>query len=730
MGWFDDQIRERIIRDDEAFEEAMLQMAGVVMGSKVYRSLENDRIKAKNAIEEVLKFYHVKPEELPENINDINDQMEYLMRPSGIMRRVVELEDEWYKDAIGAMLAIRKDSGVAVALIPSPFSGYTFFDTEKNKKVKLTKKTAELFETEAICFYKPLPVSKIGVKELLSYMAKSVSVYDYIAVAIAIGAVSLIGLLIPRINNLIYSYVIEYGTLTVLLGIFTFFIGVKLSQILVGVIKSLLMNKLTTKINIQVQAATMMRVLSLPADFFKNYSSGDLAARMGYINSLCSILINAVLSSGLTSIFSLVYLTQMAAYGPALVAPAMTVIAFTVIFSIVTTVVQINISKKAMEARAKESGLDYALITGIQKIKLAGAEKRAFAKWAKAYKVSAKLDYDPPAILKFSPVISSVITLGGNLVMYYFAVTTGVALADYFAFQSAFGMIMGAFGALTGMISSVAQIKPILDLVEPILKTEPEISTGQKVVTRLSGVVELNHVSFRYKENMPNVIDDISLKIKSGQYVAIVGKTGCGKSTLMRLMLGFEKAQKGAIYYDGKDINSLDLKSLRRHIGTVMQNGKLFQGDIFSNIAITAPNLTMEGAWEAAEMAGISEDIRHMPMGMHTMISEGSGGVSGGKRQRLMIARAIASKPKILMFDEATSALDNMTQKIVSDSLESLKCTRIVIAHRLSTIRHCDRIIVLDGGKIIEDGTYEQLIEQNGFFAELISRQRLDTETK
>ena len=252
------------------------------------------------------------------------------------------------------------------------------------------------------------------------------------------------------------------------------------------------------------------------------------------------------------------------------------------------------------------------------------------------------------------------------------------------------------------------------------------MSQGKQVITRLSGGLELNNVSFRYKEGTPLVIDNLSLKIRPGQYIAIVGATGCGKSTLMRLLLGFETPQKGAVYYDGKDLSTIDLKSLRQKIGVVMQNGKLFSGDIYSNITISAPQLTMDQAWEAAEMAGIADDIRRMPMGMHTLISEGSGGVSGGQRQRLMIARAIAPKPKILMFDEATSALDNITQKRVSQSLNGLKCTRIVIAHRLSTIRQCDRILVLDKGRIAEDGTYDELLALNGRFAELVERQRLD----
>jgi ABC-type bacteriocin/lantibiotic exporter with double-glycine peptidase domain len=285
--------------------------------------------------------------------------------------------------------------------------------------------------------------------------------------------------------------------------------------------------------------------------------------------------------------------------------------------------------------------------------------------------------------------------------------------------------MFSAFSALTAASASMATIKPVLDMAEPILQTEPEKTLKKDIATRVTGTIEMGGVYFRYSEATPYILENFSLKIKPGEYVAIVGKTGCGKSTLVRLLLGFEKPEKGVVFYDGKDLERIDLKSLRRKIGSVIQDGQLFYGNIFQNIAIASEKLTMDEAWEAAEMAGIADDIKAMPMRMNTIISEGQGGISGGQKQRILIARAVASKPKILIFDEATSALDNITQKQLAGALDGLKCTRIVIAHRLSTIKNCDRILVMDQGKIIEEGTYQQLIDKNGFFAELVERQRL-----
>ena len=726
MGWFDEQIKQRKQSDDQLLEESFVRIADAVLGTKMSGAYQSDEAKASGEIGEILKYYKIKPREAPEGIKTLDDRLEYLLRPHGVMRRNVELTPGWHGDAIGAMLGRRKDDGSVVALIPRGFNGYAYYDAKAARWVRITGKNEALFDDEAICFYKPFPLKKLTVPMLMRYIAECLDKADLALAALSTLLVSLIGLLTPRLTALLFGSVAESGSLRLLLAMAVFMVSVSVSQLMVRSIRTMLTRRVTARMDLSVQAATMMRILSLPADFFKQWSSGELASRAQQIQALCQMLVSAVLDTGLTSLFSLLYVTQIFAFAPALVAPALCVILVTLLFTVCTTLYQAHIARRQMELSAQESGMSYALITGVQKIKLSGAEKRAFARWSDLYAKQVTLQYNPPLFLRLNTAISTAISLVGTLVMYAMALRSGVGVAEYYAFNAAYGMVSGAFLSLAGVAATIAQFRPVMAMVQPIMDAEPEVAEGKQVIDRISGAIELSNVSFRYREDMPLILDDLSLKIKAGQYVAIVGETGCGKSTLMRLLLGFEKPQKGAVYYNGKDLNTIDLKSLRRKIGVVMQNGKLFQGDIFSNITISAPQLTLDQAWEAAEMAGIAEDIRRMPMGMHTIISEGGGGISGGQRQRLMIARAIAPKPKILMFDEATSALDNITQKTVSDALEKLKCTRIVIAHRLSTIRACDRIIYLEKGKIVEDGTYDELIAQNGRFADLVERQRLD----
>ncbi len=726
MGWFDEQIRMRKQTDDTAFSDSFKQIAGAVMGRRLTEGLNNDLRKTEDAIGEILRYYRAEPGEVPESITDINEILEYLMRPHGIMRRTVRLEKGWYKDAAGAMIGTKKEDGSVVALLPSPVAGYRYYDRSLGKFVRINSKNQDMIDKEAIAFYRPFPLEKMGVMSLIKYIWEQISIADLVILCITMAAVTGVGFITPWLNAELFSDVLASKQIMALVGCMTFMLCASLTGLLFGVVKALASSRIDVKLSVNVQAAAMMRMLSLPATFFKDYSAGELSNRLQYVESLADQLVNMCLSTTLSSLFSLAYIAQIFVYAPGLVAPAMLVTLATIAVTMVTVFIQTKITRKQMLLLSKESGISYAVISGIQKIRLAGAEKRAFGKWAKAYSDQAKLLYNPPIILKVSQVMITGISLIGSMIMFYEAIHTNVSYSEYFAFNAAYGQVSMAFMALGGIVTSIAQIKPILEMVRPFLETVPEVAEDKEMVTRLSGGIELNNITFRYSDDMPAVIDDLTLKIRPGQYVAIVGKTGCGKSTLMRIMLGFETPQKGAVFYDGKDLKRLDLKSLRRKIGSVMQNGKLFTGDIYSNIVIAAPWLSLADAWEAAKIAGLDDDIRNMPMGMNTLIAEGSGGISGGQKQRLLIARAVAPKPRILIFDEATSALDNITQRQVSEALDRMKCTRVIIAHRLSTIRQCDRIIVLEGGKIIEDGTYDELIAKQGFFADLVSRQQLE----
>lgn len=726
MGWFNEQLRSRMKKDETDFENSFIGLSSVILGeSEMSKALNNDRQKTQNAIEEVLKYYKAKITELPNNVDDMNRQLEYMLRPTGIMRRTVHLKGKWWKDAIGAMIAQTK-SGDTVALIPDVIKGYSFFDYESGKRIKINNKTKDMLEEEAFCFYRPFPLKKLKLTDLSKYILSTLNRTDIFYIVFISLFVQVIGMILPFVNKLLYGGVIPSGKVGLLLPFTGLLVGMTLSQTLIKIASNLVSSRISTKMNVSVQAATMSRVMSLPASFFSKYSSGDLSSRVDGMQKVCLMLSGTFFGTGLSTLCSFVYIFQMNQYAPQLVIPAILFVIIQLLFTIISTLMLLKLSRKKMDIEIKLNGLIYSLFSGIQKIKLSGAERRAFSKWANTYKSGAELDYNPPIFIKVVPMISTIVSMTGMIVLYYIAGSTNVSTADFIAFNTAFAVVSGALMELAPLATRFSEMRPIIEVVEPILKAEPEVSENKRIITELSGSIELNNVSFKYDEKGPLVLDNISFKINPGQYVAIVGKTGCGKSTLMRLMLGFETPQNGAIYYDGQDINTLDLKTLRQNIGAVMQNGKLFAGDVFSNIIISAPWMTLNDAWEAARLASIDKDIKDMPMGMHTIISEGSGGVSGGQKQRLMIARAIAPKPSILMFDEATSALDNITQKQISESLDSLKSTRIVIAHRLSTIKNCDRIIVIDNGKIIEDGTFDELMKANGYFTELVKRQQIN----
>ena len=727
MGWFDDQIEYRKKRERELLNDSFEGIARSVTGRRL-RSFLREDADVSDAVSRLLKYLGLKEREVPATIHGLRDRLDYLLSATGVLYREVILTSGWHRDAIGPMIASLKD-GTVITLLPSDLGGYEYISPQTGASVRVTMGEEKNIEEEALCFYRPLPMRELKVADLLRYMISCLSVWDLAAFGLAALAITEVGMLAPRLNRILMGPVIETGSANLLAAVMAFLFFVTAGRLVLGIVRELLLNRLRFKMDVNVSAATMMRILSLPTRFFRQYSAGELNQYVEYMQSLCSTIVDSVFSTAVTGLFSLVYLTEIFYYAPALVWPSLIVTLLTLAISILSATVQMKIDAEKMVFTAKERGFVFALITGIQKIRLSGAENRAFHQWSQHYTKSAEKTYNPPALLRLSSVLTTAVSLVGTGIMFYVAVQNRVSVADYYAFNAAYAYISSAFSALASVALSAASIRPVIDIIRPLLQAEPETAENRETVSRLSGSIEISHLTFGYDPDSKPLFEDFSLTIPARQYVAIVGKSGCGKSTLVRLMLGFEKPSRGVVLYDRKDLQRLDARSVRRQIGTVMQDGKLFSGSIFDNIVISAPTLKLKDAWEAAEIAGIAEDIRDMPMGMNTMLQEGGGTISGGQRQRLMIARAIAPKPRILIFDEATSALDNITQKKVSEALDKMKCTRIVIAHRLSTIRQCDRILVIDDGKIAEDGTYDQLIAKNGLFAELVERQRLDVKS-
>ncbi len=719
---FDEQLVKRMDNDRKAMDSAFSDLASIVGGGTA-KPLPKEREDAANdAVNEILSYLGVKAAHVPEEIEDLNGHLEYMLHSSGVMRRRVELTQKWWKNTTGAFLGSTA-AGDVVAILPAFPSGYVFYDIELGKLVKVNEKTAQRLNTDAFCFYRVFPPRKLGLPDLGRFILDSITKAD-IGLVLAISLiVSLLGLFTPFMNKQIFDSVIPNGTKSDVLPVAALLTGAAVGSSLFGITRSFALMRLRDKVNISVQGAAMARIFSLPASFFKDYPAGELSSRAMSINQLSSILSDTVMTTALSALFSFVYIFQMAAFAPSLVVPGILTLVAMLSFTVITGILQQRLSKKKMRLSASINGMVFGLFSGLQKIKLAGAEKRAFAQWVSKYKEAGRLTYSPPLLIQLSTAISGAITLGGTLLLYYFAGVSKITQSDYIAFSTAYGAVSGAIMSLAGAAIAIANMKPLWEMVKPIFDAIPEIDESKKIVTSLSGDIEISNVTFRYTEGGPVILDNISLKIHSGEYVAIVGKSGCGKSTLMRLLLGFEKPEAGAVYYGGHDLKTLDARSVRQCIGVDLQNDKLFSGDIFSNIIVTSPWSTMDDAWRAARMAGIEDDIKAMPMGMHTFISEGSGGISGGQRQRILIARALVSNPKILLFDEATSALDNITQKHVADSLSKLGCTRVVIAHRLSTVKECDRIVVFDNGKIAEEGTFNELIQKKGLFYEFAERQ-------
>ena len=650
-----------------------------------------------------------------------------MARVSNFICRDILLVENWFKSDVGSFLAFRSSSRNPVVCLPQKAGKYLIWDPANDSIIPVTEKIAAQLDPRAMIFYRPFPREEITLKKLMLFALQDINWRDVANILLFALLGTLVGLLTPYLNEQLFDLFIPLGDAPGLQGVCAVVLACSLGNVTFTVVKNLANFRALNRMKYSVQAAVLDRLFNLPESFFRGYDSADLGQRAMGISQVFSMLASTVVSVGLTAVFSLMYLWRMFKYSSKLSWISIWMLLAAMLIILLLGRRELKHEREQMELDGLVASMMFQFLSGISKLRIAGAENRALYEYLRRYTDSRKLDIRKEKYNLLVTILSGAVSTVFSMVFYYIMVHQSIELSvgAFMGFATAFGSFSAAMMELVSAYLQVNAIGPAFDRMKPILKTLPEQQEDVGMPGDLTGAVEMSNVTFAYDEDSPPVIKDLSLRIKAGEYIGIVGSSGCGKSTLLKLLLGFEKPQTGRIYYDGRDIDGIDKRELRKRFGVVLQNGGLITGSIHDNITITTPSATLEQVQQAVRDAGLEKDIADMPMGLHTILSEGDGSISGGQKQRILIARAIVGKPKLLFFDEATSALDNATQASVCESLDRLSATRIVIAHRLSTIIRCDRIFVMDAGQIVEEGNFEQLMAKKGLFYDLASRQIL-----
>ena len=665
------------------------------------------------------------------------DQMGLLQRlvqKGNMAMRLVKLEGDWYKQDVGTIIGYHGDDKELVALVPMNEHSYRMYDMDHPEGIFIDEAVAKEIDVDAFQCYAGFPNRRLTVKDLLFFMFKHCWKRDYQTIIFCSLLAGLIPLVSPVITETIFSDIIPIRDHVGLAAVTQIMMITGFVTAALSLVRSIATLRITNHLDMSVEAAIWARLLRLPAKFFRQFECGELLERINGIDSIKQVVSGQFVSQVFNFFFSFWSIALMFWYSWKLTLEALAVWA---VYMLVVAVIYrriIHYQRKMIAASNKTAGLMQQIFNGLAKFRVHGAEHQAFYLWSKVFGEEWKWNMKLRWQSNYNSILGSIQPFILSMLLYYTAmygmqevaangqVIQHISYAKFLAFQSAFSSFNSTVVGIIPLVAQFFTIKPHVENLRPILNEVPEVMEDKMDADVLTGHIKIEHLAFSYTEDGPEVLKDINLEIKAGEHVAIVGRSGCGKSTLLRLLLGMEKPKRGEIYYDYRDMQELNLASIRCQLGVVLQNGQLMTGDIFSNIVGTSP-LTKDDAWKAAELVGIADDIREMPMGMNTIISEGSSNISGGQRQRLLIARALAGNPAIVMLDEATSSLDNHTQSIVTESLDKMKATRIVIAHRLSTIKGADRIILLDNGVVAEQGTFEELMKMDGIFARLAKRQ-------
>ena len=736
------RFQQRQQLNQDVTQKVVRSLAGVLEGDDL-QEIDSPLLAAAGAVGKALGVT-IQPPAPSENTARTKEPLEAIARASQLRLRRVLLRGQWWQKDSGPLITYTREDRHPVALLPIKGNRYELFTPVELKteaaasdapsanslagRPLVDESIAQTLEPIAFVFYRPLPTNALNALSLLKFAFHGQGL-DWLTILLTGVAATLIGMLVPQATAALVDNVVPYGDRPLLIQIGVGLLAAAFGASSFQLVQAIATMRVETSSDATLQAAVWDRLLKLRTAFYRQYTTGDLNSRVSSISAIRRKLSGSVLQGLFSGVFSLLNLGLLFYYSPPLALIALLVALLIMVVTVASGLVLVRKYRPLLEMQGKIYGLVVQLINGVSKLRIAGAEERAFAAWGQRYGQQLRLTLSTQQLEDAVDVFNTVLPIFTTLILFWLASQfiggnegNSFSTGTFLAFSVAFGTFIAGATNLSNTLVELLDIVPLWQRARPILQAEPEVNLTKADPGQLSGALKVDRASFRYKADGPLILDNISFEAAPGEFIALVGPSGSGKSTAMRLLLGFDTPESGNVYYDGQDLSGLDVVAVRRQFGVVLQTSRLGAGSIFENISGGAL-ISLEDAWDAVEKAGLADDIQAMPMQMHTVVSEGGTNLSGGQRQRLLIARTLAVKPKIMLMDEATSALDNRTQAIVTESLDRLNVTRVVIAHRLSTIRHADRIYVVEAGRLVEQGSFDELAAQDGLFAQLIKRQ-------
>lgn len=677
--------------------------------------ISSDKKIYKSELQVILNYYGIDDDI---EADSLEKQLEEIKNKYEINYRFVTLGVSWHKNSMLPVLVKQCDKWTAV--IPDFTGGCHLF--KDNKSVKVSDEFAETAFDKALCFYKGFGSEKISKAYLVKYMLKCICLKEYIFLLIAMLAVILFSTVIPHVQYYIFNNIVPSGTKDNIFYVSCLLSGVLLISVGLYVFRGIVTANIPLKVRANLQSAVVARLLKLKSGFFTTQMSGALSNAIIAISDISKIFSGKIITDFVSLLLSVIYAVGIFIYArefmPYVYLAFVVLVALTLINIFFINKYNRNFSQKTN----KMIGFVYEIFGGMENVKLNNAGSVMFNRWSKFYADSLKAQKKPFIVKYYNGIYSFIVSIF-TLIIFYVGIGEGISAASFIAFMSLYGLFLTSVGGISPVLNAVADFNCAYSQLEEFFYAEKE-ETGHKLaIDKFDGNVEFSNVWFKYPNSNNYVFEDISFSIKKGQKIGITGKSGCGKSTILRLLLGFEQPEKGSIFIDNLDLNEVNLSNYRKKLGVILQSSKLIAGDIYSNITLTCPQATYEQVNEVVELVGLKEDIDNMPMGLHTYVSDDNISISGGQKQRILLARTIISKPSLLVLDEATNALDNITQAAITRYIESTDSTAIIVAHRLSTIRNCDNIIVIDNKRIAEQGNYDELMQKKGVFYSLVKNQ-------